>query len=86
MFQQHISRFYFSKLSPEIKNKIWRHGRAAKGHYMTVLGSYYIFFYPKEESSCQNDTGVKADPLVCEHLGLHLRDLSYFRMCADSFK
>lgn len=42
---------------------------------MTVLGSYHIFFYPKEVSFCQNDTGVKADLPACELLDLRLRDL-----------
>lgn len=52
---------------------------------MTVLGSYHIFFCPREVSFCQNDTGVKADLLACELLGFHLRDLSHFRICSDFF-
>lgn len=51
---------------------------------MTVPGSHSIFFsYPNEASFCQKDTGVEADLSVCELLGLHLKDVSYFRICID---
>ena len=41
------------------------------------------FFLPKWSIFLPKDTGVEADFLVSELLGLHLKDVSYFRICID---
>lgn len=74
--------FFLCELSLEIKNKIRWRTNAAKADYMTVPGTHSIFFYPNRSIFMPKDTGVEAD-FQSELLGLHLKDVSYFRICID---
>lgn len=51
---------------------------------MSVPGFHSRFlFYPRKASFCYKDTGVEADPSICEPLGLHRKHVSYFRASID---